>query len=214
MREHNRSGGVAALFVAALGLGAGVTALPAAAQSWTDDDRGILLEYLHASGGDFLAGIEGLSDAQWAHKPGPDRWSIAEVAEHLTLTEELIAGLLTRQLAGSAPVAAQRDGRADMDVMIRDGLRNRSQRFQAPEPVLPQGRWKSRAELVSAFKSARAAVTEFVKTTELDLRTRTAPHPAFGPIDGHQWVLLLTSHVWRHLDQIAEVKAAAGYPGT
>lgn len=77
----------------------------------------------------------------------------------------------------------------------------------------PRGKWTSQEELVKAFRKARTLATDLVRTTELDLRAYRLPHPAFGPIDGHQWVLLLTSHVWRHLDQIAEVKSDEGYPG-
>jgi hypothetical protein len=202
------------LLAGVLGAAGHVTPTPLAGQVWTDEERGLLLEYLHASAGDFLASIEDLSDDQWRFQEAEDRWSIGEVAEHLALTEELISMLLTAQLPMSGPAEVSGDGRAETDLMIREGLKDRSQRFQAPEIAQPQGRWTSKAELVQAFSDARERVAEFIRTTELDLRARTAPHPVFGPIDGHQWVLLLTSHVWRHLDQIAEVKAADGYPGT
>ncbi len=120
--------------------------------------------------------------------------------------------MVTAQLAGTPAVPVDREGVAEMDPMIRAGLQDRSQRFQAPEFVQPKTTWATKAELVQAYTEARDAVTEFIRETELDLRAHKAPHPAFGPIDGHQWVLFLTSHVWRHLDQIAEVKADERYP--
>jgi hypothetical protein len=44
------------------------------------------------------------------------------------------------------------------------------------------------------------------------LRAHAAPHPAFGPLDAHQWILLVAGHSARHTLQIEEVKTAAGYP--
>ncbi len=190
------------------------TALPAplSAQSWTEDERGRLLEVLHASAQDFMESIDGLSEEQWTFKQADDRWSIAEVAEHLALTEQFLGPMMIQQLGAAEAGPTEREGRGEMDATIPAALEDRSQRFQAPDPVQPRGTWATKDELVAAYKKAHEAVTEFVKTTEMDLRAHTAPHPAFGPIDGHQWVLFLTSHVWRHLDQIAEVKADERYP--
>ncbi len=189
-------------------------ALPAQlpAQSWTEDERGILLEVLHASAQDFMESIDGLSEEQWTFKQADDRWSIAEVAEHLALTEQFLGPMMIQQLSASQAGPTEREGRDEMDGTIPAALQDRSQRFQAPDPVQPKGTWATKAELVAAYQKAHETVTEFVKTTELDLRAHTAPHPAFGPLDGHQWVLFHTSHVWRHLDQIVEVKGVERYP--
>lgn len=182
-----------------------------AAQSWTDAERHGLLEALEMSARDFRAAIEGLSEAQWRFQEAEGRWSIEEVAEHLALTEELIGGMLT-SIETAPAIDPTREGRAEMDGMLQEGLRDRSQRFQAPETVAPRAAYDSRQDMLEAFEGARARVIEFVKNTDVDLRSVSGEHPAFGPIDGHQWVLLLTSHVWRHLDQVAEVKAAVGFP--
>ena len=189
---------------------AGVAA-PGMAQSWTDAERQELVEALEASAKDFHTAIEGLSDAQWGFQEADGRWSIEQVAEHLALTEELIGGLLM-SIESAEPIDPAREGRAEMDMMIAQGLQDRSQRFQAPEQVAPRAAYDSREAMLRAFMETRMGVIELVKTTDADLRSYAGEHPAFGPIDGHQWVLLLTSHVWRHLDQIAEVKAHDAYP--
>ena len=51
----------------------------------------------------FLNAIDGLSPAQLAFKAAPGRWSIAECAEHITLSEDLIFKMAQRALA--APLA-------------------------------------------------------------------------------------------------------------
>ena len=53
-------------------------------------DKKFLLNYLKQTRQDFLKSISGLSEAQWNYKPSPERWSIAECAEHITLAENFI----------------------------------------------------------------------------------------------------------------------------
>src|SRR5450755_3412676 len=56
----------------------------------TKEERDHAIDYLKETQKAFLASLDGVSDAQWKFKPAPDRWSIAEVAEHIAVTEETI----------------------------------------------------------------------------------------------------------------------------
>jgi hypothetical protein len=49
-----------------------------------------------------LAATDGLSDAQWKFKPAPDRWSIAEIVEHVAAVQELVLGPIAAGLAGGS----------------------------------------------------------------------------------------------------------------
>lgn len=53
-------------------------------------DKKFLLNYLKQTRQDFLESISNLSEAQWNYKASPERWSIAECAEHITLAENFI----------------------------------------------------------------------------------------------------------------------------
>src|SRR5579885_3429484 len=55
-----------------------------------------------------VGATKGLSPAQWKFKPAADRWSIAEIVEHMVLAQDLILGPIREQLA-KAPAAADRD---------------------------------------------------------------------------------------------------------
>lgn len=201
--------------VGAVAVAAGVvsisTASPLAGQAWTEAERAELLELLDASAADFAESVDGLSAAQWGFHESADRWSIGQVAEHLAITEDVVGGIL-RSLGTGTVAATSREDRAAMDERIREGLRDRSQRFQAPDVVAPPPEARSLSDVVSRFEKGRRAIIELVSHTDVDLRAYTSAHPAFGEIDGHQWVLLVTSHVWRHLEQVDEVKAHDGYP--
>ena len=186
-------------------------AVPALAQdaAAVKYDRQKAYAYLEETRAKFLKSVEGLSEAQWRFKAGPDRWSIAEVAEHIGLSESLILGMIENQVL-KAP--AKNPGEGITDEKLIAGVTDRSQKAQAPEVLKPVNKWPTREALVTDFIAARAKTMEWVKTTNEDLRAHAAPHPAFGPLDAHQWILLLAGHSARHTAQIEEVKTSAGYP--
>ena len=65
------------------------SAIAIPAQSITQGDRNRALSELHATRKAFLDSVQNLTDAQWRFKPARDRWSIAEVAEHITLGQRV-----------------------------------------------------------------------------------------------------------------------------
>ena len=75
----------------------------ASAQPLTQQERDSLLKHLQQTRQAFLDSIADLSDAQWTFRAGPDRWSIAEVAEHIAISETTILQLVTdKMLKGPA----------------------------------------------------------------------------------------------------------------
>jgi hypothetical protein len=183
---------------------------PAAAQQLTEQDRMTLQKHLQQTRQAFLESISGLSDAQWTYKAGPDRWSIAEVAEHIAISETTILQLVTDKVLKSPPF--QRDPNGMSDEKLIAGLMDRTNRFQAPEMLRPTNRWATRDALAKDFIAARDKTEAYVKTTTDDLHGHGGPHPVFKMLDGYQWVLLLSAHSGRHTAQINEVKESPGYP--
>src|SRR6185436_6164496 len=64
----------------------------------TPEERKKAIDYLKETQKDFLAALDGVSEAQWKFKAGPDRWSIAETAEHIAVTEQFIWELVTGKI--------------------------------------------------------------------------------------------------------------------
>ena len=73
----------------------------AAGQDLSSSDREKGLRYLAETRNGVVEATKGLSDAQWKFKPGPDRWSIAEIVEHLALVENFLLENVRPQLASS-----------------------------------------------------------------------------------------------------------------
>ena len=185
--------------------------VPASAQPLTQQERDSLLKHLQQTRQAFLDSISGLSDAQWTFKAGPDRWSIAEVAEHIAVSETIILQLVTDKIMKGPAVS--RDPNAVSDENLLASLLDRTSKFQAPEMLKPTHRWATRDALTNDFLAARDKTATYVKTTTDDLHGHAAPHPVFKMLDGYQWLLLLSGHSARHTAQIAEVKESTGYPG-
>src|SRR5207245_4504763 len=75
--------------------------LPGADPALTKEQRAHAIDLLERSRKEFLAAVEGLTDAQWNYKPAPERWSVGEVAEHIMLAEGRLFARM--QQAISAP---------------------------------------------------------------------------------------------------------------
>jgi DinB superfamily len=176
----------------------------------TEKDREYAIAQLNASREKFIASVSGLSEAQLKFKSSPDRWSIAEVAEHITLSEDLLFTTLTEK-ALKTPLTPEKE-RKFTDEQIQTMVTNRGNKFPAPDPLKPVGKWASMAETMQEFDKRRGRTIDFVKTTDADMRSHFMPFGSNAEIDALQWTLFLSGHCERHTAQINEVKADPNYP--
>jgi uncharacterized damage-inducible protein DinB len=183
-----------------------------AAPPLTAPERDLALAQLQRTHEKFLQSIAGLSQKQWTFKPAPDRWSVAEVAEHITVSESALLGLVQKQLMVSSAAPEKRDQVKGKDDLILQRVPDRSHKAQAPEFLRPTGRWATEADLSKAFEESRKATMDYVRTTNDDLRDHFFDHPTLGTLDGYQWLLLISAHSERHTAQIEEVKADPNFP--
>ena len=179
------------------------------AQGLDQGDRNRALSHLHGTRKLLLDQVAGLSEAQWKFKPADDKWSVAEVVEHLVLTEK---GLLSMtQKVAQGPATATPPANKATDEAILKMVPNRDTKVKAPEMFVPTGRFGTGDPLVRQYKEARGATLDFVRETTLDLRHHISDSP-LGPTDCLQWLLFISAHNERHLAQIAEIKSDSKYP--
>lgn len=175
-------------------------------------EREAALNSLQATHDDFLKSISGLSEKQWRFKPAPDRWSIAEVSEHIAVSESTLFSLVHDKIMTSPADPAKRAEVKVTDQLILTRIPDRSHKAQAPEFLKPTNRWATEPELIKAFEDSRRATMDYVRTTNDDLRDHFGPHPLLGTMDAYQWILLISAHSERHTKQIEEVKADPNFP--
>lgn len=167
-------------------------------------------DYLAQTRDNLLETVTGLTDSQWHFKPAADRWSIAEILEHLVLVEGGVQGRVERMQ--EEPLADPDRNNAEVESIILTEIPRRSPKYKAPPQITPSREW-SPAELLDRFLERRAATIELLAASPA-LRGHVAPHPIKGPWDGYQWILAAAAHTARHTDQILEVKADASFPAT
>lgn len=180
------------------------------AQSLNSDELNKAVKYLEKTRADVMAATKGLSDAQWNFKPGPDRWSVAEVTEHIAAAEDLLMEMIRGQVM-KAPARTEAADLKALDDLILQKIPDRSVKAQAPEPLRPNNRFGSPKDSLKHFAESRAKTIEFLKTTK-DLRNHAFESPLGKPLDGYQWVLFIAAHSERHTKQLNEVKADPGFP--
>ncbi len=180
----------------------------AVGQPLTQPERQRAVAELQESRKLFLDAIRGLSPAQWTFKPAPDRWSVAECAEHVALAEDSYFELVSR-LAKSPATPDKKSDVKDEDVVKT--MADRSSKRVAVESLQPSGRWSQEA-LITRFNQSRDRLIAYVQSTPDGHRSRFRAHRAMGLIDGYQWILLASGHVRRHTAQIEEVKTHSGFP--
>src|SRR3954466_13618404 len=178
----------------------------------TAEERKRALEYLKQTQKDFLASIDGVSEAQWKFKAAPDRWSIAETAEHIAVAEQTIWELVSGKIMKSPAAPEKRAEVKGKEETILKAIPDRSRKAQAPEQLKPTGRFATRAELTKEFESTRGKEISFVADTKEDLRSHFEEHPFLKTMDAYQWLLFNGAHCKRHTAQILEVKADPNYP--
>src|SRR5271166_2340271 len=83
------------------------TAATSASPTLSSEERQTALKSLQDTHDAFLKSIAGLSEKQWKFKPAPDRWSVAEVAEHITVSESMIFAMVQSRIMTS-PAAPEK----------------------------------------------------------------------------------------------------------
>lgn len=182
----------------------------AAAAGLSEADRRQALAELERTRAGVAAATQGLSDAQWKFKPAPDRWSVAEILEHLVLAEDFLLEN-TRQKVMQAPAGKPDRDYKSTDRMVLSAVADRSRKVQAPASIQPRG-GRPPQEAWNRFLQAREQTVAFLKSTQ-DLRDHVVDSPLGRPMDAYQWILYISAHTERHTKQMLEVKADPNFPG-
>ena len=201
---RNRTRALTAAFALATALAAPLHAddPAAAAGTLSAADREALVEMLEQGRAETDALLARAEGDLFTRKPAPERWSVAEIVEHVGATEEALFGMVQTALAAEPdPEAAQLVAAvpiADFAARVKD----RSQPAQAPDMLVPTG-GKEREELVSRYHAAREATLQFVRTTDAAVASHTGATP-MGKLTAHHFLTLIAAHNLRHNQQIAE----------
>lgn len=165
-----------------------------------------LFVYVDQEHADLKATVLTVPPHHLRESPGPQRWSVAQVLEHLVLTERQVAGLLNRLLSRAAArgIPPETDERPILAVIDTRRITDRSIRTIAIDALRPPGTLAP-AESIEALDAARIELEQAARIgSGLALAQITYPHPTLGTLNAYEWIAFVGAHMARHNEQIRE----------
>lgn len=189
-----------------------LSSLAFAQTTLSKEERSKAIDHLKSTNAELLKTVKGLSEAQLNYKPTEDSWSIANCVEHIAISENNIFGIVQMTLKNDPDPSLRSEVKMSDDQII--GLiESREQKVKTRPEFEPTDKYDGYDGSLAEFKSKRKENMKFVKSSEDDLRNRYFDFP-FGKVDAYQVVLFMSGHTKRHTDQIKEVMASPGFPGS
>lgn len=153
-----------------------------------------------------VGAVEHLTDEEHGFRPSSEKWTVAEIVEHLSVVEGRVARMLGVMLTKLGSEAARAEGSHFEPVTITEFVeRSRTEKYTAPEEIRPKGAPLS--DSLARLRDSRAALRALRERAERVDGTRARfPHPVWGPLDLYQWLAFVGAHEQRHLYQIEALK--------
>jgi hypothetical protein len=171
----------------------------------SDREREHLVAHLEMTQTWLVDEVSPLSAAQLNFRAAPDRWTIAEVVQHLAISEPNYWRLLETAL--KQPPKKLDKTASDADVLWYGIDRTRHEKTSPDEN--PKDQTIDVAQALKTFLAMHAKLLELAKTTNEDLRGHAVPD--WG-VDAYQCLLEISTHEQRHILQIREIKASPNFP--
>jgi hypothetical protein len=181
---------------------------PLFAAPMSKEDRERLLVHFEMTTQMVAEQVRRLSPAQLEYKASPDRWSIREVVSHLAVAEPDYWRDIQKALKAAPDMKDKKSMATDADILWY-GI-DRVVHTKTGGGHEKVDTYKDMGEALGKFQALRATMIEYIKTTDDDMRAHS-----FGDkevIDCWQWMLEISTHAERHIQQIREIKNEATFP--
>ena len=192
----------------------GIAFLPAGLGAVEAFDKPRLLAEMKKGISELEAAVAGLSQSQWSFKPGSDKWSIADIIEHLIVSEEqYLAEVRGAMFAPARPELAARTKGNDQRVI---DFMDQETPHVAIQLAQPMGRFASPLRLIEVMRQHRRMAIEMIESIpETELRNHFIFRGKGSELeirDVYQFLLTQARHTPRHILQIHRNQADSRYP--
>ncbi|MGD9561932.1 MAG: DinB family protein [Pyrinomonadaceae bacterium] len=151
--------------------------------------------------------LAALTAEQATARPDDEKWSIAQVAEHVSMVGHGMSRICAKLLSKAEESGELSDGRIDISAFADRAEAIADVRLEAPEIVQPTGA-RSIAESVEALEGSRKSLLDLRPMFEkYDSSANKFPHPYLGDMTAVEWLALYGAHEGRHLKQIKRILA-------
>jgi hypothetical protein len=142
--------------------------------------------------------LQSVNDRDFNQKPGPDKWSIAQVADHIRLSNNSVAKALALKGKPVDRNPGERIGE------LKSIFLDFQKKFQSPDFIVPSKDIYDPKQLLKELQESIQLIRERMYEDDLD---ELINHPAFGDISKFEILHFVLYHTQRHLRQIKEIVA-------
>lgn len=181
-----------------------------AQKQWTEADHKSLLDNFRRTRAEINQETARLTPAQWNFREGPDKWTIGQVLEHLTMWELITMGdaRYAVYLGPNPAVAALCRSDSAVTSFIYEEKPHVSPDFTIPTGLIPDG------TNLKLFNIKCDELIRSIETSTVDFRQ----HVRVGKDGNHrglaQLYIIQYGHADRHLRQIRRIKQHPTFPVT
>jgi hypothetical protein len=149
------------------------------------------------------ASVSSISPEESTALPDGEKWTIAQIVEHISLVEDGIGRICSKLLSKAQAEERSSEGSISLSAaFIEKGGELARTKVQAPEVVQPTGE-RSIAESLAKLEENRRKLRLIQPLFESHNATDYKfPHPYFGEISAVEWLTLVGGHEMRHIKQI------------
>lgn len=150
--------------------------------------------------------VAGLTDEQTMALTEGEKWTIAQIVEHLSVVEFGMMRISAKLLKAAESAGKKSDGSARLseDFGRKIGIM-RKRKFEAPEMVRPTGKQTIRESLAKMEENRRQFHELKPLFEQFECADFKFPHPLMGELTATEWLALLGEHERRHLEQIKRI---------
>ena len=166
-----------------------------------------LMEHADSAREQLLTAVRDLPVDHYFRQPPGDGWSVSQILAHLHLVEHSSVRAMFRALKDGkkAGLGSETETSSILGALDATGLRDGRGKFDAPPFTQPQDSPDLDVALVRLAESREALHAWAREADGFAIGTLTFPHPVLGALTLYQWILMISHHELRHLQQIRDV---------
>ena len=163
-----------------------------------------VMDFVERKREELLQSFAGVSPEPMRRRVSDERWSVAEIIDHLRLVETSVARVIVKRAAEAraSGVGEERSTDSVLNTLDHFGIEAASTLMEAPSIVRPRP-YADPADAIVGLEESRQALREAAASVSgLALGEIKQIHRALGELDLYQWLVFVGQHEGRHAKQI------------